>query len=215
MSGEPRRRARPDIDREGFDALLAFLDPAGQQAGEKYEAIRARLLRFFRCRSAPGPEDLCDETIDRVCRKLAQGETIRAADAGRYFLGVARNVLHEAWDRQQRRAKADRALAAAATSAAAPAADTLAFDCLQRCLQGLAPETRDLLLRYYGVDGAQKVPMRRGLAERLGVGSNALRIRLHRVRARLERCVRECMERGAGSETSLPADPSSLKGGGR
>ena len=212
MPGEVRRRPRPDIDREGFDRLLAFLDPARQVAGERYEAIRSRLLRFFRCRSAPWPEELCDETIDRVCRKLAQGETIRASDAGRYFLGVARNVLHEAWDREQRRARADRALASDPAATAAPDVDTLAFDCLQRCMQGLAPETRDLLLRYYGADGAEKVPMRRGLAEHLGVGSNALRIRLHRLRARLERCVRECMERGGGGETSVPSRPSTLEG---
>jgi hypothetical protein len=46
--------------------------------------------RFIR--GARWADELTDETIDRVARRLAGGETIRAADIGRYFLGVARNV---------------------------------------------------------------------------------------------------------------------------
>jgi hypothetical protein len=53
--------------------------------------------------------------------------------------------------------------------------------------------------------------MRRALAGQLGVAPNALRIRLHRLRAQLELCVRRCLE--SGGETNSSARP--LQGEGQ
>ncbi|MBL8114745.1 MAG: hypothetical protein JNK60_17825, partial [Acidobacteria bacterium] len=46
-----------------------------------------------------------------------------------------------------------------------------------------------LLLRYYQGDGASRIENRKALADELHVPMNALRIRVHRLRERLERCV--------------------------
>ena len=207
------RRARPGLTPDDFDRLLAALDASRERAGIQYEAIRVRLLRFFLCRSAPRPEELADETIDRVCRKLAQGEVIRSADVGRYFLGVARNVAREAWDleRRQRESRSLDAIRQMQTPAG-PAEDDTA-GCLDRCLAAMAPESRDLLLRYYDNDPPEKIARRRALAEALGVKPNALRIRLYRLRAQLEGCLRRC--RQARDETISPRDPLQKGGGAR
>lgn len=201
------RRTRLELSPEAFDLLLRTLDPVREQAGERYEGIRARLLRFFLSRGVPRPEELADETIDRVCKKLVQGEVIHTADAGRYFLGVARNVTREAWDREAKLREGG--LPPEALLRAGPAEppdDDQAMACLEGCLQALAPESRDTLLRYYDTQSGQSVEGgRRALADRLGVGANTLRVRMHRLRARLEGCTRRCLQ--AGGETSEPGKP--------
>jgi DNA-directed RNA polymerase specialized sigma24 family protein len=206
-------RRRWDLDKGAFEALLEALGPDREQAGARYEAVRARLLRFYTWRGARAPEELADEAFDRVSRRLAEGEVIRTADVGRYFLGVARNVLREAWDRDRRRGTAEALDDLGPLRVAAPAGRADAGDaallCLDRCLEALAPETRNLVLHYYDLQGAMQTRHRQELAAKLGIGANALRLRLHRLRARLEDCVRECLE--PGGETAPPPGPPSAK----
>lgn len=204
-------QGRPGLSREDLDRLLALLDPLRERAGERYEAIRARLLRFFSSRKSPGAEELADETIDRVCHKLGQGEVIRSPDLGRYFLGVARNVAREAWDlEQKRRAGGLPSEPTPSTQAGEAGAEEAALACLDRCLQLLPPESRDLVLRYYdNLPGERKAAVRRDLGRRLGLAPNALRIRMHRLRAQLEVCINRCLQTRA--ETISLAGP--LQGG--
>ena len=202
---QARRPRTRGLRSDAFETLLIHLDTDRERAGERYEVIRYRLLRFFTCRGSARPDELADETIDRVSRKLAAGETIRVPEIERYFLGVARNVLREAWDEESRRnatglgAEADR-------PAPSPEPEAAIVVCLERCLEALPPESRDLLLRYYAADGAAKAETRKAIARGLGVGATALRLRLLRLRAKLERCIRLCLD---GSETSPPREPSS------
>lgn len=197
-----------------FEALLRALHPERERAAEKYEEIRQRLRRFFRWRGARWADELTDETIDRVGRRVAGGEVIRAPDVGRYFLGVARNVLRESWQRERQRGPEYEASILAdqrAESSKAARQDQEArLDCLDHCLAELPADTRDLVLRYYRGQGGAKIEDRRALAAQLGVNQGTLRIRLHRLRLRLEACVRKCM---AGPETSSPFVPPSDEDG--
>src|SRR6478672_10875246 len=77
------------LTQESFDALLDWLDPHREQAGQKYEDIRRRLIKLFVCRGCPEPEDLADETINRVIKKLKEIESGFTGDKARYFYGVA------------------------------------------------------------------------------------------------------------------------------
>ena len=90
-----------DIDweptEEGFAKFLACLDPDPARAGEKYEALREALVKFLDWRGALFPEELVDETFNRVTRKLEEGETIR--DLPTYCHGVARMVLIQSQER--------------------------------------------------------------------------------------------------------------------
>ena len=196
-----------------FEALLLALHAERDRAAERYEEVRARLQRFFRWRGARWPDELTDETIDRVGRKVAAGEVIRVPDVGRYFLGVARNVLRESWERERQRGHAHDVPVppdlAAESAAAAEQVLEARLDCLDRCLAELPAETRELVLRYYRGQGGSKIVDRRALAVQLGVTQGTLRIRLHRLRLRLEACVRKCM----GPETSRAAGPPSSEDG--
>ncbi|HEY7785163.1 MAG TPA: hypothetical protein VIB00_10575, partial [Pyrinomonadaceae bacterium] len=54
------------LTQESFDALLHWLDPQRDRAGLRYEEIRRSLIKIFACRGCAEPEDLADETINRV-----------------------------------------------------------------------------------------------------------------------------------------------------
>lgn len=200
------------LTREGFEALLQRLDPDRDRAGEAYEALRRRMLKFFEWRGASRPEELTDETIDRVCSRIAAGEEIRAEDPGRYFHGVARNVLRESWKREPEAPLNEERLPGGLTSPleGQTSLDERRSGCLQSCLDALPPETARLLLDYYRESGGTKIGRRRDLAAVLGIGPVALRLRLHRLRGRLEACVRHCLER---PETEGPSGPLEGEGG--
>src|ERR1700735_2144659 len=76
-----------------FKFLLAKLAPDSTQAGVRYEKLRARLIAFFLRRMLPAPEDLADEAINRLARRLFEGEEVASIEA--YALGIARYVLKE------------------------------------------------------------------------------------------------------------------------
>jgi DNA-directed RNA polymerase specialized sigma24 family protein len=207
MPAASARDWRPS--QESLDRLLAALAPDRERAGQKYQQIRASLERFFRWRGVAAYEDLADDTIDRVMKRLAEGEQIRAGDPALYFYGVARNVLREHW------VEAARLAAMTGQLKVEPGhdpgqAETETLDaerrhtCLDRCLETLLPETRSLLLRYHRDDQDGNSQNRRALANELAIGLNALRIRVHRIRTRLEACVRGCLDLvpAIGSATS-------------
>jgi DNA-directed RNA polymerase specialized sigma24 family protein len=185
------------LTREGFERLLAVLDPDPTRAGERYELLRRKLIRFFEWHRCGPAEDQADQVFDRVGRRLEEGEVIRAANPSSYFYGVARNVLHEYWDQQQR----EQRNALAGTTSGPPEGPTEAgsdaedaLDCLERCLGKLSPERRSLIVRYYLGEKGSKIRARRGLADQLQLAPNALRLRAFRIRESLERCVRHCLE---------------------
>jgi hypothetical protein len=80
------------LTQESFDSLLAWLHPDREQAGERYESIRCSLIRFFSARGFSNPEELADETIDRVARKIDELVPSYSGDPATYFFAVARLV---------------------------------------------------------------------------------------------------------------------------
>jgi DNA-directed RNA polymerase specialized sigma24 family protein len=178
---------------EALDGLLALLAPDREEAGRRYEDIRRRLLRIFEWRGCPYPEELVDETMNRVAHKAAEGLELRSADPFRYVCGVAQLVFKEVL-RDQR--KKQDAMAEMRRNEPPPPPDPEEdderLDCLRRCLGELSADNRELIVQYYSGDGGRRIRNRRKLAGHLGVAMNALRIRAYRLRGRLEECVLEC-----------------------
>ncbi|MCI0489467.1 MAG: hypothetical protein L0229_22980 [Blastocatellia bacterium] len=85
------------LTEEAFGKLLAQLGRDPERAAEKYESIRGKLIKLFKCRGCLLPEEYADKTIDRVARKLDQGAELRVSDPYLYFHGVALNILKEYW----------------------------------------------------------------------------------------------------------------------
>src|SRR5215468_5900977 len=84
-----------DISKGEFDTFLRWLDSDRDRAGAKYEDIRHRLIITFRCRGCTCSEDLADETINRVIRRIQELVDSYTGNPALYFYGVARNVYQE------------------------------------------------------------------------------------------------------------------------
>jgi DNA-directed RNA polymerase specialized sigma24 family protein len=176
-----------ELSQEAFDALLDWLDSDRDQAALKYEKIRRSLIKIFTGRGCCEPEDLADETINRVTSKLKEIGKEFSGDRTRYFFGVANKVHLE-----HLRRKLPQAMPPPPSD---PARIELEYSCLERCIERLTKNNRDLLLRYHGADSRNETEYRRTLAEELGIAPNALRIRVYRIRMGLKECVEKCIER--------------------
>jgi len=174
--------------QEAFDTLLNWLDPDRDLAGQKYETIRLRLIKIFACRGCREAEELADESINRVTSKVEELAKTYEGDPSLYFYGVANKLLLE-YSRQSR-------LTPQQPPAPEPTEedDTKAYDCLDACMSQLPAKNRDLVLRYYQEEKRAKIDCRKQLARELGIGITALRIRAHRIRIQLQKCVEACME---------------------
>ena len=192
MESEPSGKKNRELTREAFDLLLARFDPDRNTAGEKYEALRRKLVKVLGWWGSECPEDHADETINRVTRKILSGEEI--VDINKYFVGVARFVYSE---HVKERVRHHEALAALARRPApeAPGHTEARFECYERCLQNLPEASRDLVLKYYQQTGGSKTDARQELAQRMGIQLNLLRIRAFRIRNTLKECVRDCLRR--------------------
>ena len=183
---EPR-----DMSRDSLERLLALLDPDPAKAARCYQLLRKKLTRLFEWRGARFPEDLADETISRVARKLDEGVEIRSEDPFRYFCGVAHLVFKEVL----RERKRERQLLEPGNWTPSqipeeePDDERMAF--LQECLDRLPEGNRHLILSYHEGERRERIENRRLLADELDIPLNALRIRVHRIRAKLERCVKK------------------------
>lgn len=182
------------LSAEAWQALLARLGETEAEQAEAYETLRRKLVKFFDWRQAPEPERLADVALDRVARKLAEGERVEEVSA--YAYAVAKLIYLEDVKRGVRARERMNELPPPVTMPEVDAQDEAA-ECLRRCLAKLAPETRRMIVEYYQDDKSAKIERRKSMAERLGIPLNALRIRACRVRAELEACVSGCRDGGA------------------
>ena len=184
-----------DIPQDAFNRLLAWLGPGPEEAGKKYEEIRRRLIKIFTCRCCDSPEDLADETINRVAGKVHEIAGNYVGEPALFFYGVAKMVYLE-----HLRKKAH---------PVPPPAVELSKDkeqryqCLEHCMQSLASGTHDLVLNYFREEKRAKIDRRKELARELGMTLNGLRIRVHRIITSLQGCVLECLKVKSGTETGF------------
>ena len=173
------------MDQNGFDKLLGWLGPDRDSAGRKYEEIRLKLIKIFARRGCVVAEELADETMDRVCYKAQRIVDDYIGDPALYFYGVAQNVYLE----HIKKKPAQLIL----PPPDPPEEKERRFACLHKCMEHLDPPSRELILLYYQHEKKAKIEHRRKLAERLDIALNTLRMRAHRIKESLQKCVRECV----------------------
>lgn len=201
-------RNAPELSRFVFDRLLAWLDDGTESHGERYLEMHRRLVSYFDRRNRPAADDLADETLNRVARRLEQDGGIATRPPARYCYVIAKFVLLEDLRRGRRQTCLDetRPVFDRRAGNADPPEDLARRErrlaCLDRCLQELKPEQRALIVDYYRDSRQQKIERRRDLAIRLGVSTNAVAIRACRIRDRLMTCLNGC--RHAGEKFGAP-----------
>jgi len=178
------------LNQEAFDKLLVAFDVDRETAGRKYLEIRNNLTRFFEWRGCSFPEDHADETINRMAKRVFEGEAI--LNHSGYAMGVARLLLLEINKGRQREQSALAEIGAAPDLYGPEDDDESRLNCLRSCLQTLSPDNRELILQYYQGEKGEKIENRKKLLDRLGIPVNTLRMRALRLRERLQACVEEC-----------------------
>src|SRR5262249_47944043 len=161
------------------------LDPDRERAGVLYEKIRWRLITILASRGCSVPEELADETIDRVARRVVDIQETYVGDKLLYFLGVANNVHHEYLKRPSMPEppppnESDEEL-------------EQAHSCLETCMKKLPEDSRQLIIRYYAEDKQEKIDLRKQIADELRVNINTLRLRALRIREKLQDCIEKCL----------------------
>ncbi len=180
------------LTKEAFDRFLGRLDVDRDKAGEKYECIRLKLLKYFEWRESDLPDMDVDETINRVARRIEEGENVYSLNG--YIYGVAKLVYAESLKRRNRKQELiDDTSRDELIVEPDNLETTERLGCFDRCLGYLTKEDREIITEYYQYEKGQKIAYRKQLAIRFGISPNALRIRAHRQRVNLEACVGECL----------------------
>ncbi len=142
-------------------------------------------MSILASRGCTSPEELADETIDRVARRVVNIQDSYVGDKAIYFLGVMNNVHHEYLKRP--------------TMPRLPEPDNdvevkeKTHRCLEQCLDKLSPNSHRLIERYYAEDKRAKIDLRKRIAAEFGIGPSTLRLRALRIRNKLQTCIEHCL----------------------
>jgi DNA-directed RNA polymerase specialized sigma24 family protein len=191
-----KRRGEWFLTQEAFDKLLSAFSPDRDEAASQYEALRIKLIRFFEWRSVTLADNRADETLNRVARRIDEGQQV--VNVAAYAHRVAYLIFLEAQKEPEvteidldRAPRADNEL---------PFADNereLRQQCFDLCLEHLSGKKRSMLLDYYEEERQAKIERRKKLADQLKISLDALRIRVHRIRKGLEECIINCLRQQA------------------
>lgn len=192
MSVADKSRHEWSLTREAFEQLLAAFSPDRETAARQYEILRKKLIRFFEWRAAGIAEDRADETLNRVAKRIDQGQEVDNVAAYAYrvaylvFLETLKEPVLVEIDQEAFRPPA-------IEPQFQDTEHELRQRCFDRCLEGLAGENRKIILSYYLEERRAKILLRKSLADQLKISMDALRIRAHRIRKGLEECIKSCM----------------------
>jgi DNA-directed RNA polymerase specialized sigma24 family protein len=193
-------RATNDEKRTDLNRLLPRLDADPAVAWEKYRGLHSRLTKFFEWNHYASPEELAEDVLDRVARK-PENEQIR--DVSEFVIGVARNVLREAYKKSRRVSHIEDSPGGEESLAENRDREEEIvsgidrqnrLEALRQCLDGLKPADQSLALDYYSAEEEKQKVHRQKLATAAGLTMIALRVRANRLRDKLEKCVSSDLE---------------------
>ncbi len=195
------RQVEWTLTRSSLQRLLNWLDGGVDSDGQMYVELRRRLREYFERKNCRAADDLADETLTRVARRLEEEGITLAETPARYCYIVARFVFLEHLRELKTRPMLAEGSSDVGLRPSLPSAEDAAetagarenlLACLEKCTEALDPLNRRIITRYYIGSERVKIDNRRALAESLGLSMNALTIRACRIRTRLEACVRRC-----------------------
>src|SRR5687767_15686519 len=155
-----------------------MLDKDRERAGEKYEHLRLKLLKYFQWCGSDAPDIDADETMNRVMRRIYEGQDVYNLTG--YIYGVAKLVHAESLKRRNRRRSLDEGSFIELSSIGVEVEARNYHECLERCLGCLSDEDRDVITEYYRYIKTEKIDCRKRLAARLGISLNTLRVKMDR-----------------------------------
>ncbi|NOT59817.1 MAG: hypothetical protein HOP19_06275 [Acidobacteria bacterium] len=194
-----------DISPDAFKRFLAWLHPEAEQAAHEYEALRRRVIGWLERRGCCAAEELADEAIDRVVRRVAVAENPGEIKPIPYFHAVVSHLYLEYAETyaKKRGEQLPEDWAEGRAEDWPDAVQSLTeeyredrFHCLDHCLQTLPTANRELILAYYQNNKQAKIDGRKQLADQFGLSLNLLRVQVYRIRGSLQKCVTDCLPLG-------------------
>ena len=185
------------LSSAAFRRLLEWLDEGADSGGQKYLEMRGRLIAFFDRKNCLLPEELADETLNRVARRLEETGEIETETPAKYCYITARFVFLESLrGKEKQNVPLDESLnQRAAVETGEKEEKEKMLVCLEDCTGKLDAQNREIILGYYVGEERTKIENRRAIAARLEISVNALSIRACRIRDKLETCVKKCAEK--------------------
>ena len=196
------RKKKWTLNEVAYSKLLICFAPDREEAGIQCNLAYRKVIRYFEWRGIVDAEACADETMDRVARRIDEGQKIDKLMP--YIFGVARHVLQEVLkeDIDGRTTSLDDAPQAyLRQEPPEPVDPDVRLICFDRCLEELGVDNRTLILGYYEGEGREKIDNRLKLARKLKIPLNALRIRVHRIKRTLEDCIAECLQTAGARNT--------------
>ena len=177
-----------NLTSQNFERLLAKLSADERQAAVAYTNLRDSLVRFFRLKGDHEPEAAADETLDRTALKVAADTPID--NVTKYSFGIARLIFLERL-RGENREKSAAVGFYGARIVAPNVEESDDFQYMRDCLRRLPADERDFLQSYFADDSHDNlIVIRQRLTAENGVSINQIRVKVSRLRKRLEDCVR-------------------------
>lgn len=184
-----------------FQRLLEWLDEGTDSEGQNFLEMRRRLVAFFDRKNCLNADELADETLNRVARRLEEEGKIESETPAKYCYITARFVFMESLrEKEKANVPLDDVLQREGQHLTTDESDEKErkekmLDCLEHCTEKLEPANREIIIRYYFGEERVKIENRRALAASLNISVNALSIRACRIRDKLENCVGKCAEK--------------------
>lgn len=198
----PKKKSEWVATEGSFAALLEWLDQGFDTKGEAYLELRRRLVAYFDRKGCINSDELADETLNRVQRRLEEEGNIRSETPAKFCYAVAKYVFLEHLRSGRVREVSDDFSERTPISSSKSHEEEdqmlereLALRCLEKCVRGLDEERREMVIGYYQGEQRRKIENRRALATKFGLSMNALSLRTFRLRERLEICVKKCVEK--------------------
>jgi DNA-directed RNA polymerase specialized sigma24 family protein len=182
---EGRNTEQLCLTGDEFEILLASLDDDRHKAAERYEEIRRKLLAYFERRNCDHPDILADEVMDRAAHKIHAGALVPNVE--RYCFGIARIIVLEALRERKRAHAAFEELKSLHPGTGAREETEALLDVLEQSMERLPPAERELICSYYQVANEGLITHRRLLSKQRGLTVSSLRVRVHRIRAKLQK----------------------------
>lgn len=176
-----------NLTSQSLNRLLAEFSADERQAAAAYTNLRAALVRFFALKGDSEPETAADETLDRTASKVAADTPID--DVRKYSFGVARLIYLERLRRSQKEKIAAEDFYREKI-VSPDAGKTDGSDFLRECFQSLPAADRAFLQSYFTDLPYEKLTaLRRRLTVETDISIKQMRVKIFRLRKRLEECV--------------------------
>ncbi len=188
------------LNANAFRKVLEWLDEGADSGGQKYLEMRQRLVSYFDRKNCLNADELADETLNRVARRLEEEGNIESETPAKYCYITAKFVFLESVRAVKKAGlpldevlRTEQIKEQAAEESNDKELKEKRLDCLEKCTEKLETANREMIVQYYFGEERVKIENRRLMAENLGISINALTIRACRIRDKLEVCVKNCV----------------------